>query len=96
MLPWGERPALRLVDTPNRRHSDKVIRLEERRLRGREGLSAVEQAAFREIARQLQPLNQAGDDEATQAPVDDIAETQAAAETRSADERDTALTPAAR
>ncbi|OJU06329.1 MAG: PAS domain-containing sensor histidine kinase [Rhizobium sp. 63-7] len=94
MLPWGERPALRLVDTPNRRHSDKVIRLEERRLRGREGLSAVEQAAFREIARQLQPLNQAGDDEATQAPVDDIAETQAAAETIPADDRDTALTPA--
>ena len=51
----GERPALRLVDTPSRRHSDKVVQLETRRSRGGlfDGLSTGEQAAFREIARQL-------------------------------------------
>lgn len=51
----GERPALRLVETPNRRQSDKVVQLETRRNRGGlfDGLSTGEQAAFREIARQL-------------------------------------------
>ncbi|MCJ8520806.1 PAS domain S-box-containing protein [Pseudorhizobium tarimense] len=49
--PKGERPALRLVE--NRLEaSDKVIPLSDRRTR-RESLSPVEQAAFREIARQL-------------------------------------------
>src|SRR5690606_4022904 len=50
--PEGERPALRIVGSPPPRHSDKVVHLEPRRPR-REGLSPVEQAAFREIARQL-------------------------------------------
>jgi PAS domain S-box-containing protein len=49
----GERPALRLVETPGRRQSDKVINLQEHRSPNREGLSNGEQAAFREIARQL-------------------------------------------
>lgn len=51
----GERPALRLVETAARRHSDKVVQLETRRNRGGlfDGLSTGEQAAFREIARQL-------------------------------------------
>ncbi|MFC3072440.1 sensor histidine kinase [Shinella pollutisoli] len=50
----GERPALRLVETPVRRQSDKIVQLEARRGRGIfEGLSSGEQAAFREIARQL-------------------------------------------
>lgn len=48
----GERPALRLVDTSVRRHSEKVVQLDNRR--GRVGaLTTGEQAAFREIARQL-------------------------------------------
>lgn len=48
----GERPALRLVEPPARRHSDKIVQLDDRR--GRPGaLSSGEQAAFREIARQL-------------------------------------------
>ena len=47
--PAGERPALRLVENPGRRQSDKVIQLEEHRAR----LTPVEQAAFREIGRQL-------------------------------------------
>jgi PAS domain S-box-containing protein len=47
--PAGERPALRLVETAGRRYSDKVVQFEDRRSR----LTPVEQAAFREIARQL-------------------------------------------
>lgn len=49
--PKGERPALRLVGN-QLEASDKVIPLDNRRNR-RESLSPVEQAAFREIARQL-------------------------------------------
>ncbi|MBD9373807.1 PAS domain S-box protein [Rhizobium sp. ARZ01] len=48
----GERPALRLVETRGRRHSEKIVQLDDRR--GHSGtLSSGEQAAFREIARQL-------------------------------------------
>ncbi|MHB0954026.1 MAG: ATP-binding protein [Allorhizobium sp.] len=54
-LPNGEPPALQIVQTPDRRHSDKVVQLEERRARGKDGLTPVEQAAFREIARRLAP-----------------------------------------
>jgi len=54
-LPNGEPPALQIVQTPDRRHSDKVVQLEERRARGKDGLTPVEQAAFREIARRLDP-----------------------------------------
>ncbi|OBZ92730.1 histidine kinase [Pararhizobium polonicum] len=49
----GERPALKLVETPGRRASDKVIQLDNHRPPGTEPLSRSEQAAFREIARQL-------------------------------------------
>ncbi|HEV7433674.1 MAG TPA: ATP-binding protein [Pseudorhizobium sp.] len=49
--PDGERPALRLVGN-DREASEKVIPLDQRRKR-RETLSPVEQAAFKEIARQL-------------------------------------------
>ncbi|PST23545.1 PAS domain-containing sensor histidine kinase [Rhizobium sp. JAB6] len=51
-----EPPALRISETPNRRESDKVVRLHERRTLTQSGLSLSEQAAFREIARQLEPL----------------------------------------
>ncbi|CAN7531811.1 PAS domain S-box protein [Pararhizobium sp. LjRoot235] len=49
----GERPALKLVETPRRRASDKVIELNSHRPPGTEALSRSEQAAFLEIARQL-------------------------------------------
>lgn len=49
----GERPALRLVDTPGRRHSDKIVQLDDRRNGITGALTTGEQAAFREIARQL-------------------------------------------
>jgi len=49
----GERPALKLVENAGRRASDKVIQLDNHRPQGTETLSRSEQAAFREIARQL-------------------------------------------
>ncbi|RVL89025.1 PAS domain-containing protein, partial [Sinorhizobium meliloti] len=49
----GEQPALRVVETPGRQASDKVIDLDERRPAGAGALTRGEQAAFREIARQL-------------------------------------------
>ena len=52
--PREEPPALKFVETPLRRYSDKVIRFEERRQNTLpETLSSDEQAAFREIARKL-------------------------------------------
>ncbi|MBP1861928.1 PAS domain S-box-containing protein [Rhizobium herbae] len=49
----GERPALKLVESLGRRASDKVIQLDNHRPQSTETLSRSEQAAFREIARQL-------------------------------------------
>ncbi|WP_377298478.1 ATP-binding protein [Rhizobium sp. SGZ-381] len=57
LWPTHEKPALRLVETTPR-YSEKVIRLEERRPGAREGLTPVEQAAFREIARRLEVFRQ--------------------------------------
>jgi PAS domain S-box-containing protein len=64
----GERPALRLVENPGRRQSDKIIQLEEHRAR----LTPVEQAAFREIGRQLDRATEEtaiSDETATAEPV---------------------------
>lgn len=49
----GEVPALRIVETPARRSSDKVIDLDEHRSRGREGLSKIDQAVFHQIGEEL-------------------------------------------
>lgn len=54
--PESEVPALKITETPSRRHSDKVVQLEERRSKNRDQLSATEQAAFDEIARTLKPV----------------------------------------
>jgi PAS domain S-box-containing protein len=51
--PQSEPPALHLTENPERRLSDKIIRLEEHRARMNDGLSPGEQAAFREIAKRL-------------------------------------------
>ncbi|MEZ2129528.1 MULTISPECIES: ATP-binding protein [unclassified Sinorhizobium] len=56
--PFDDRPPLRFAETPNRRLSDKIIQLHERRLSLGEGLSASEQAAFQEIAKRLAPFGQ--------------------------------------
>ncbi|MCM2472882.1 PAS domain S-box protein [Rhizobium sp. CG5] len=55
-----EPPALQIVETPNRRSSDKIIQLEERRFKPKDGLTPGEQAAFREIARKLDPHGLSG------------------------------------
>lgn len=49
----GERPALRIVETAEQPNSDKIIDLEKHRPAGANALTRGEQAAFREIARQL-------------------------------------------
>ncbi|WP_439630127.1 ATP-binding protein [Shinella sp.] len=77
----GERPALRVVENPARRQSDKVVQLETRRNRGGlfDGLSTGEQAAFREIARQLgetfgkrKPEDRPAGDRAAETPAETI------------------------
>lgn len=50
-----EPPVISVSETSVRQATEKVIQLEGRRLR-REGLSASEEAAFREIARKLDPI----------------------------------------
>ncbi len=76
--PKGERPALRLVDNQVEA-SDKVVPLDHRRSR-RESLSPVEQAAFREIARQLDSFIGHRDEEApiettvSESPVSDVSD----------------------
>jgi PAS domain S-box-containing protein len=52
----GEVPALSVTSNPLASFSDKIIQLGERRAKGREGLTQNEQAALREIARQLEPF----------------------------------------
>ncbi len=73
-MPWGEIPALKISETANRRQSDKVVMLEERRARG-EPLTAGEQAAFREIARRLETLTQPPQDAGTEPPTEAQVET---------------------
>ncbi len=63
-----EPPALRISETPDRRESDKVVRLHERRASMQAGLSLSEQAAFREIARQLEPFGKRTEPPAEQLP----------------------------
>ncbi|WP_296080825.1 ATP-binding protein [uncultured Agrobacterium sp.] len=53
--PEHEVPVLKIAETQGRRYSDKVVRIEEHRNR-RDGLSASEEAAFREIGRTLKPV----------------------------------------
>jgi PAS domain S-box-containing protein len=74
--PPGERPALRIVENPGRRHSDKVIRFDERRAQ----LSVGERAAFQEIARQLdrftgKPIEPPANDDSAEQPENEISET---------------------
>ena len=60
----GEVPALSIVSNPLGNFSDKVIQLEERRAKStRDGLSASEQAALKEIARQLEPFGKRSNDD---------------------------------
>lgn len=82
--PFEERPPLRFAETPNRRLSDKIIQLHERRLSLGDGLSASEQAAFHEIAKRLAPFGQRNEapDVVAEEPISqDQVENQTASET---------------
>ncbi len=87
--PVAEPPALQIVETPGRRHSDKVVQLEERRARGRDGLTPGEQAAFLEIARKLDPQ---GLREKAAEALNEIRRNETAAAERAAEEADASAT----
>ncbi|MFT4184551.1 MAG: PAS domain S-box protein [Rhizobium sp.] len=73
--PTGEEPpALTITETPNRRESDKVIQLHERRFATQTGLTPSEQAAFHEIARQLEPFGKRDEPAEEDGQHEDIAE----------------------
>jgi PAS domain S-box-containing protein len=67
--PEFEVPVLATAPTPEPEpepaYSDKIVHLEERRSRSREGLTAGEQAAFREIGRTLAPTDAVSDENPT-------------------------------
>ncbi|MDR6104299.1 PAS domain S-box-containing protein [Agrobacterium larrymoorei] len=73
--PEHEVPVLKICEKPVQSYSDKVVHIDEHRSR-RDGLTASEQAAFREIGRTLKPV----EEEATtpvaseHAPLDDGAD----------------------
>ncbi|MEZ2222441.1 ATP-binding protein [Rhizobium sp. RCC_161_2] len=79
-----EPPALTIAETPNRRETDKIIQLHERRSSMPSGLSLSEQAAFREIARQLEPFGKRAETPEEGAQPEDDAE--AAPKPNAADE----------
>jgi PAS domain S-box-containing protein len=63
----GETPALTMDATPERRESDKVIRLAERRNQQQpKGLSSAEQETFQEIGKRLKDAS--AEDDPTEAP----------------------------
>ncbi|MBY4628964.1 sensor histidine kinase [Rhizobium croatiense] len=61
-----EPPALRIVETPNRRFTDKVVQLHSTGA----ALTAAEQANFREIAKRLEAFGARNEDPAASAPSD--------------------------
>ncbi|MCX8996160.1 ATP-binding protein [Rhizobiaceae bacterium BDR2-2] len=61
--PSAEPPALRVSENAGRRLSDKIISLEQHRSRATDNLTPGEQAAFQEIGRKLESLQQHEDGE---------------------------------
>ncbi|MGO7133039.1 ATP-binding protein [Rhizobium leguminosarum] len=61
-----EPPALRISETPNRRFSDKIVQLHN----SGAGLTAAEQANFREIAKRLEAFGANKDEPAVPAPME--------------------------
>ncbi|ARO28746.1 cell division control sensor histidine kinase PdhS protein [Rhizobium sp. NXC14] len=86
-----ERPALRIVETPNRRSTDKVVQLHSTGA----ALTAAEQANFREIAKRLEAFGARREEPGTPAPTDATATEPAAFEESAAPETITRETPAA-
>ncbi|WHO72812.1 ATP-binding protein [Rhizobium sp. BT03] len=62
----NEPPALRISETPNRRFSDKIVQLHNTSA----GLTAAEQANFREIAKRLEAFGASKDEPAAPAPIE--------------------------
>ena len=58
-----EPPVLRFADPLPRPEGEKIINLDDRRSRARDGLTPGEQEAFREIARQLEPFRREQEEE---------------------------------
>ncbi|TRL36754.1 ATP-binding protein [Rhizobium straminoryzae] len=73
-FPGAEKPVLRIVQPALPGSPEKVVRIEDRRPSGRDSLTPVEQAAFREIARRLDAFRRP-DAPAEDAPKDTTAET---------------------
>ncbi|PCK88749.1 PAS domain-containing sensor histidine kinase [Rhizobium sophoriradicis] len=84
-----EPPALRIVETPNRRFTDKVVQLHGTGA----ALTAAEQANFREIAKRLEAFGACSEDPAAPAPSDAGATETAAYEESSNPETFTDETP---
>ncbi|MGM4878573.1 ATP-binding protein [Rhizobium leguminosarum] len=61
-----EPPALRISETPNRRFSDRIVQLHN----ASAGLTAAEQANFREIAKRLEAFGASKDEPAVPAPME--------------------------
>ncbi|MBP2447352.1 sensor histidine kinase [Rhizobium leguminosarum] len=66
-----EPPALRISETPNRRFSDKIVQLHN----SGAGLTAAEQANFREIAKRLEAFGASKDEPAAPVPMEPVTET---------------------
>ncbi|MBB4116286.1 PAS domain S-box-containing protein [Rhizobium sp. BK226] len=69
-----EPPALRIAETPNRRFSDKIVQLHNTSA----GLTAAEQANFREIAKRLEAFGTRKEEPAAPAPMEPAAPASAA------------------
>jgi PAS domain S-box-containing protein len=70
----GEKPALEIVSNPLQTFSDKIVQLEERRNKAREGLTLAEQNALKEIARQLEPFGKRPNEQITETLADNAEE----------------------
>ncbi|TBF50634.1 ATP-binding protein [Rhizobium leguminosarum] len=86
-----EPPALRISETPNRRFSDKIVQLHN----SGAGLTAAEQANFREIAKRLEAFGTRKEEPAASAPMEPSAAETAGFEEVSSPEAFEAETPTA-
>ncbi|WP_027685940.1 ATP-binding protein [Rhizobium leguminosarum] len=86
-----EPPALRISETPDRRFSDRIVQLHN----ASAGLTAAEQANFREIAKRLEAFGASKDEPAGPAPMEPTVTETAGFEKASGPEEFEAETPAA-
>ncbi|MBY3198069.1 ATP-binding protein [Rhizobium laguerreae] len=87
--PSQEPPALRISETPNRRFSDKIVQLHN----SGAGLTAAEQANFREIAKRLEAFGANKDEPSSPAPAEPAVTETAGFEEASGPEEIEAETP---